>query len=263
MKQKQGLQKIEEIIKLSKADIHIHTNYSDGEPTVEELLAYIEAETDLAVIAITDHDTVAGAKLAHQMTKEKEYRFEVIIGEEVTSLEGHILGLFLTHTIPAGLSAHQVLKEIHAQGGIAIASHPFEHSRLKNPNLITMDGVGAITLIKERHHFDGVEVVNGTPTLASQNFRAALLNGTILGLAETGSSDAHIKEAVGRAYTLFQGQTTNDFKRELLNRQTQAMHPHWTIMALLKYLYFFIPKGVRLVTNTIIHGRLPKRNDLY
>jgi len=263
MKQKRGLTKIEELIKLSKADLHIHTNASDGRPTVEELLKFIEEKTDIDVIAITDHDTIKSALKAKELMAKKNYRFELIIGEEVSSKQGHILGLYLKKEIPAGLTARETIKEIHSQGGLAIASHPFEHNRFNSPEMINMDGVGAATLIRERTKFDGIEIVNGTPTLNDENISAAALNKTLLGLAETGSSDAHILEGVGRAYTLFEGKTAKDLKKAILSRQTQAMQASWTLLALLKYLFFFIPHGFRIAVNTIVHGRLPKRDDLF
>lgn len=250
---KQGIKKIEEIKHLGKADLHIHTNFSDGRASVQEILDYVQNFTDLDVIAITDHDTIEGAQLAQKLMLEKYFRFELIVGEEITSQEGHILGLFLKETIPPDLPAHEILKQIKAQGGIAIAAHPFEHSRFKNPNVITMDGVGAATLLKERHHFNGIEIVNATPTLNDEDLKASALNKTLLGLAETGSSDAHIKEAIGRGYTLFEGKTTRDLKKAILSRQTQAMHADWTIMALIKYTFFFVPYGFRILIYSILH----------
>ena len=258
-----NLEKFIKVDRLGKADLHIHSNYSDGEPTIVEILNYIQDKTDLDLIAITDHDTIEGALEAKAVAENNHYRFKVIVGEEISSSEGHILGLFLRKTVPAGLPAHQVLHEIHTQGGIAIASHPFEHSRLNNPKVIIMDGVGATTLIKERHHFDGIEIVNATPTLDNENIRAAALNKTLLGLAETGSSDAHIKEAIGHGFTLFEGHSPEDFKKAISLGQTQAMHADWNFTTLMKYLFFFIPKGIRLVINTLVHGQLPKREDIF
>ena len=49
---------------ISKADVHIHSNFSDGAPGITEILDYVEDKTNLDVIAITDHDTIEGAKLA-------------------------------------------------------------------------------------------------------------------------------------------------------------------------------------------------------
>lgn len=255
---KKGIKKIEDLKNLAKADLHIHTNLSDGRPTIEEVLEYIQNKTDLDVIAITDHDTIENALKAFEIAKARNYRFQVIIGEEVGAIEGHILGLFLKESIPGGLSAHETLKRIHEQHGIAIAAHPFEYSRFQNPNMETMDGVGATTLIKERHHFNAIEVVNATPTLGDENLRSTILNKTILGLAETGSSDAHILEAIGHGYTLFEGKSASDLRKAIIHHQTQAMFSSWTLLALIKYLFFFIPLGIRMFIYTIIHGWRPK-----
>ncbi len=259
---KHGLKKIEDFRHLGKADLHIHSNFSDGKPSVQEILDYTQNYTDLNIIAITDHDTIAGALEAHKLMLQKYYRFELIIGEEVTAEEGHILGLFLTEAIEPGLTARETIKRIHSQGGVAIAAHPFESYYFKNPRMITMQGVGAKVLLKERKLFDAIEIVNATPTLDDENLSAAVLNKTLLGLAETGSSDAHIPEAIGRAYTLFEGKTARELKRAIQNQQTQAMHAKWTLMALIKYVFFFIPLGLRILFNTLRHGRLPKRTDL-
>src|SRR3989337_4011960 len=129
---KKGIHIIEEFIKISKADYHIHTNYSDGKPTPLEVLEYVENETDLAVIAITDHDTLGGVLEARELMKKKSYRFELIIGEEVTAKEGHIIGLFLKEKVEPGLSAKETVKKIKEQNGLAIADHPFEKTSWTN-----------------------------------------------------------------------------------------------------------------------------------
>ena len=87
--------KIENLAGLGKADYHIHSNFSDGKPSVEEILDWVENQTDLDLIAITDHDTVDGAMLAKQIMNEKSFRFSLIIGEEISTKSGHIIGLFL------------------------------------------------------------------------------------------------------------------------------------------------------------------------
>lgn len=262
MAEKKGLKKIEEVAHLGKADLHIHSNHSDGRPTILEILDYVEERTDLDVIAITDHDTISGALEAVELMKKKKYRFEIIIGEEITSKEGHILGLFLKEPIKPNLEAHTVLRKIKEQGGLAIAAHPFQHYRLRNPDMATMDGVGALTLIKNNKMLNGIEIVNATPTLGEENLRASILNKTLLFRSETGSSDAHIVEAIGKGYTLFEGKNSAHLLFALQHHQTQAVYGAWTLMALLKYLFFFIPKGIRMGVFTLINGRPEKRTDL-
>lgn len=233
--------------RIGKADLHIHSNFSDGHPSIEEILEYVQLQTDLDVIAITDHDTIEGAVLAQKLSRDANYRFEIIIGEEISCLEGHILGLFLKESIPGGISAKEAAMRIKEQGGIAIAAHPFYKTNLVNSNMVVMNGVGAKVLFQIHHFIDALEVVNATPTLADENLAASLMNRTLLFRAETGSSDAHILEAIGRAYTAFEGKTAEDLRKALKHRQTQAIFNGWTALALVKYLFFFIPIGLRLM----------------
>lgn len=239
--------KLENFIGLGKADYHIHSNYSDGKPTVEEILEYAENKTDLDVIAIVDHDTIEGVQKALELTKLKKYRFDLIVGEEVSTTDGHIVGLYLSSKIEPGKSAQETVDEIKRQGGIAIASHPFQHTRFSNDQMVTMDGIGSKVLYDLRFDLNAVETVNATPTLADENVGVTAMNRTLLRIAELGASDAHIKEAIGMGYTAFEGNTAEDFRQAIKTHQTTAIYGRWTVLALLKYLYFFIPVGVRLL----------------
>ncbi|OQB05981.1 MAG: PHP domain protein [bacterium ADurb.Bin212] len=239
-------------VKLGRADLHIHSNYSDGKPGIEEILEYVQYKTDLNVIAITDHDTIEGAVLAKGLAKSKAYRFEVIVGEEISCLEGHLLALYIKEAIKPNQSVSEAIKEVRAQGGISIAAHPFYHTRLKNDHMVVMNGIGAKELIANHHGLDAIEIVNSTPTLADENLAASFINRTLLFRAETGSSDAHILDAIGRGYTIFEGKTSDDLRHAIKHQQTQAMYRGWSVLAALKYLWFFIPKGFRLLwSNTI------------
>jgi len=252
-KQKNLVSKILKHKKLGKADLHMHSNFSDGKPGITEILNYVEDNTDLNVIAITDHDTLEGALLAKDIVDSGKYRFEVIIGEEVTSKSGHILGLFLKEKVEPHQSVKKTIEDIKSQGGIAIASHPFQHTRFKDESQATMDGIGAKELIRNKLTLDGLEVVNATPTLANENLSASLLNNTMLFIAETGSSDAHIVEAIGKGYTTFEGTTAKELHHAIMTEQTVAIHDKWTFSALAKYLFFFIPIGLRLAGHTIMN----------
>ncbi|MEI8143049.1 MAG: PHP-associated domain-containing protein [Candidatus Berkelbacteria bacterium] len=257
--EKTGIKSLEKMARLSKADLHIHTNHSDGRPSVLEVLEYVENETDLDAIAIADHDTMDGYFEAVEIMKKKKYRFVLIPGEEVTTQQGHILALFIKKPIQGGLTVHHTLKRIKEQNGIRIAAHPFQHVRVRSPEYLTMDGIGLVAMLQEAKLLNGVETINATPTLGEENLRATFVNRTLLFKAETGSSDAHIKEAIGRGYTLYEGKSADDLKVALRHHQTQAMHGSWTLRALLRYAFFFIPKGFRMLFFTLLHGRAPQR----
>lgn len=258
--QKEHLKNIEKHarIRLGKADLHIHSNFSDGKPTVPEILNYVEEKTDLDVIAITDHDTIDGALYAKELMNKKKYRFDLVIGEEISTKEGHLIGLFLNKAILPGLSVHESIKKIVKQGGVPIVPHVFYHTRMNNGKNAVMNGIGIINLIKEKDEIEGIEIINATPTLGKENLNAAFINNTLVLQAEIGSSDAHILDAIGKGYTVFEGKGARDVRDAILKNQTKALNDSWNCLALAKYLFFFVPRGLRLFWNTVSHGRLEK-----
>ena len=103
--------------KLSRADLHLHSTYSDGIPTIEQILKHTEFHTDLEVIAITDHNVIDGSLRARDLWARGSYRFDFIVGEEVSTNEGHLLALFIEKHIPSHLSMEQSIDLIHNQNG--------------------------------------------------------------------------------------------------------------------------------------------------
>jgi len=214
----------------SRADLHMHTNCSDGWPSPSELVDHVIARTDLRVIAVTDHDTLEGAlRVAERAAKTGG--IEVVIGEEVSSRDGHILGLFLERRVRPGMSAAATLHAIHEQGGLAIAPHPFWRTHRRAGNGGVVHGVGWLAAELE---FDAIEVENATPGFYVFNRMAGRL-AIGLGAAQTGSSDAHILDAVGRAYTAFRGRTAADLRRSIEARETVAGRSRYQAVGLVRY----------------------------
>jgi hypothetical protein len=85
--------------RLGRADLHIHTLASDGTAGVTEILEHVERNTELDVIAITDHERIDAALAARSMARDRGLRFEVVVGEEVTTLGGHLLALWIEEPI--------------------------------------------------------------------------------------------------------------------------------------------------------------------
>jgi predicted metal-dependent phosphoesterase TrpH len=190
-----------------RADLHAHTDRSDGSDSPRAVAAFAAA-LGLDVLAVTDHDTLEGALRAADHTAALGGP-EVVIGEEVTSRDGHIIGLFLERPVEPGRSARDTVAAIHDQGGVAIAAHPLWHTaerRGRPPH-----GVGKAALREVR--FDAVEVRNGgvTPSMAAANreARAAVRE---LGLIGVGGSDAHVREALGCSTTLFSGRSAQELR---------------------------------------------------
>ena len=106
------------------ADFHIHSHYSkDCVMPVADILERAR-EVGLDVVAITDHDSAAGGLEARELADR--YGVRVIVGEEVKSSEGEVIGLFLERTIPGGMTFAETIAAIREQGGIVYVPHPFD-----------------------------------------------------------------------------------------------------------------------------------------
>lgn len=197
-----------------KADLHVHTSFSDGMAGPRELLDYVEACTDLDVLAVTDHDDVRGALLAREVWAKGRYRFDFVAGVEVTTVEGHLLALFVEEPLPNLCRMEEALEAVHRQGGIAVAPHPM------NPFTRSL---GAREL-RRAEGLHGIEAANCSPGSGMRRAKALRLNRERLGLAEVGGSDAHFLDFVGAAYTFFPGTTAGELKLAIQERRTQAMN---------------------------------------
>ncbi len=200
------------------ADLHMHTIYSfDGTATVPATLRRAH-EKGLSVIAITDHDEIAGAlnavSLAHL------YGIEVIPGIEITTADGHLLGLFVTEIIPAGLSLVDTVLKVRELGGICIAPHP-------GAGGMGMKSLSVSTIAKALHHPEvadtliGIEAYNAT-ALDKVGIATSRLLTAHLNLASVGNSDAHVPAAIGLGATEFEGTSATDLLSALRNRQTSV-----------------------------------------
>ena len=213
------------------ADLHLHTCFSDGWPTPTDLVEYVRTATRLRVIAITDHDTIEGALRAADLAAGLKGAPEVIVGEEVSSRQGHIVGLFLERRVRAGMSAAATVHAIRDQGGIAIAAHPFWRTNRQVQGRGRVHGVGWLAAELD---FDAIEVENSTPGFYLFNQMAHRLT-EATGVAEVGNSDAHILDAVGRAFTSFPGRSAADLRDAIREGRTVAHRQRYKALGLVRY----------------------------
>ena len=214
----------------SKADLHIHSTHSDGLATPEEIVAYAATRTDLKVIAVTDHNTIEGSLRAREAAFEHP-GLEVVVGSEITSKWGHILGLYLTEDVRAGLSAVDTIAAINDQGGIAIIAHPFANRAFGPFGLKSLgDKIDEVA-------FQAMEVYNSSPYLVLANRLAAKAFAAGQGIAATGGSDAHVLKAVGRGYTLFRGTTAAELRRSIEELETSAVAQRGGMSIALRYMW--------------------------
>ena len=205
---------------MGKADLHIHTRYGDGMATVPALLTYVQELTALDLLAVTEHDTLRAGAEARELHARGDYRFGVVCGEEVTTLDGHLIALFIDEPVVSFQRLEPTLAAIHRQGGIAIAPHPLSFLTRS----ITRRAFERIAASDDPAvRFDAVEEHNMSPAGRVASARVQKLNAERLHLACIGASDAHFLQSVGCAYTTFAGVTEADLRAAIAAKTTVAV----------------------------------------
>lgn len=202
--------------RLGRADLHVHTLASDGTSGIVEILDRIEREGDLDVVAITDHERVDAALAARALARERGLATEIVVGEEVSTLGGHLLALFIEERIRPLRSLRTTIGEIHEQGGIAIPAHPLV------PYPLCAQGWVLRRLLSDpdpRVQPDAIEAFN--PTTLGRPWHGRVVRfADEHGLAKVGNSDAHASEAIGTGWTSFPGRSAEELRSAILERRT-------------------------------------------
>jgi len=167
--------------------MHSHTMWSGDSTTTPDEIRDAVVAAGLDVICITDHNAITGAiELASSLP------CRVVVGEELKTHAGEIIGLFLRERVPIGVQPAQAAELIRAQGGVVYVPHPFDPMRrnLAEPAMRDLAAAGLI---------DAIEVINAKTSLQSLNRRAAAF-AEEFDLAAGAGSDAHVPLALGAAY---------------------------------------------------------------
>ena len=244
--------------KLAFADFHIHTRFSRDSILTEERFIEKAVERGLTHVAITNHNNVEGAIAVRDKVAELGMtdRLTVILGEEVSTADGEVVGLFLTKTIPRGLSANETADEIHRQGGLVSIPHPFDPfrgSHIKEGPLRNLAEVGKI---------DCVEVFNCRITLQRHNLEAAEFakRYEIPGIA---ASDSHSSFEVAMAFNAMpEFATADELKASLLKNEWHASRSSVFIHATTRWAVwknaFDGWRGKRTATGPILGPQKPE-----
>lgn len=180
--------------RLVSLDPHVHTAASgDSTADVDAVLEHAD-RAGLDAVAITDHDTMAGARRA--LERAASYDVVVIPGVEVSTADGHLLALDVADRPTPGRPLARTVGAVRRQGGAAVVPHPFQRSR---------HGVARSALVD----CDGIEVYNALAMTGLQNRRARAF-ARRRGFPQLGGSDAHTPEMVGRAHTVVEVATDTE-----------------------------------------------------
>jgi predicted metal-dependent phosphoesterase TrpH len=170
-----------------RVDLHSHTMWSGDSTTTPDELARAVAESGLDVVCITDHNAIVGAQRV-----AGELPCRVVVGEELRTTAGELIGLFLRERVPVGVTPVEAAQRIRDQGGIVYVPHPFDPMRRNLSERALRD-------LAERGLLDAIEVLNSKTSLPSLNARAAEFAAEF-DLAAGAGSDAHVPDAIGAAF---------------------------------------------------------------
>lgn len=205
---------------MSLADLHIHTKGSDGLMEPNQVVDLADA-LGLTTIAITDHEIIDPAVEALEYAQKKGSELEIIIGTEITTSEGHLVGLYLQENIPSGKSADWTIQQIHDQGGLVVAPHPvYKWTRSLNDKRI-------LSIIKNPDpeiYFDGFEIFNAgvydnPHTKANLDAKKLFLSYSDYLGSPLGGTDTHFY-TIGRGLTGFRG----NLREAIESKQTAVFY---------------------------------------
>jgi predicted metal-dependent phosphoesterase TrpH len=167
-----------------RVDLHLHSSYShDGQSSLAQLIEKCR-ECDLDRIALTDHNTVEGALALQRMEPGL-----AIVGEEVKTQQGEVIGLFITGPLPPYLPAGEVMDLIHEMGGLVYVPHPFDRRR---------SNFSAERLVELAERIDIIETYN--PWCDPAANQAAVRFATDLDKVAATGSDSHSARELGRSW---------------------------------------------------------------
>jgi len=177
-------------------DLHCHTSASFDSLARPAAVARAAAARGLTHLAITDHERIDGALEARSAAPEG---LTIIVGEEIRTLDGDLIALFLDRAIPPGLSAEATIAAVREQGGLVGIPHPFDRLRGSLARGKADDRLGALA-----GSVDFIEAWNARLMFGDGNARAAAL-ARAAGMPGVAVSDAHSVLEVGVASTILQG----------------------------------------------------------
>ncbi len=209
-------------MKMIKADFHVHSNYSGDSVNTCEIIIEQAKKKNLGCIAVCDHGNVNGSVALNKM----ELTCKIIISEEIKTNEGEIIGLFLKETIPNFMSPEDTIKAIREQNGIVCIPHPFDPYRGSAMQEETLERI---------HDLIDIVEVRNSRTIPFQKMERPLEFAQKYAKLQSGGSDAHVPNEIGRTYVEMPDFTGRDDFLEALSHGTvhySASNPVQTVLGL-------------------------------
>jgi predicted metal-dependent phosphoesterase TrpH len=201
---------------IGHADLHVHP--SGNTVSAETLTAVYAAlrASDLQVAVLTDHDRVDVAQELVARSRDEGIPIKLVVGEEITTREGHLLGVGLAARVPAGLSLAATVAAVHEQGGIAVVAHPLLPTYIAaSAHLLVELAEGDLCCRP-----DALEAMHPLAAWVPGWRRRVERLAQRCGYAVVGGSDAHVPRSVGRGRTCFHGDTEAALLAAIRGRKT-------------------------------------------
>jgi len=177
-------------------DLHSHTSASFDSLASPRSVVRAAASRGLTHLAITDHDRIDGALEARDIAAHEGLSLTVLVGQEIRTRDGDLIGVFLDRPIPSGLDAFDAIEAVRAQGGLVGIPHPFDRFRGSLLGAGEVEGLARLV--------DWVESHNARIMIGNGNQRAAEFAAAHR-LAGIAVSDAHSVLEIGVAYVALDG----------------------------------------------------------
>ncbi|HEX8025067.1 MAG TPA: PHP domain-containing protein [Candidatus Limnocylindrales bacterium] len=209
-------------------DLHCHTSASFDSLASPASVVRAAVARGLTHLAITDHDRIDGAVAARDLAMAEGDEVTILVGQEIRSRDGDLVGVFLQHAVPGGLSATETIIAVHEQGGLIGIPHPYDRAR--GSSLIRGED-RQMTLDAVAGSVDWIEAWNARIILGDGNERAAAL-AVEVGVPGVAVSDAHTTLEVGVAATIVTGDpSTADGLRAALSGERRLVTGHGSAYA--------------------------------
>ncbi len=201
-----------------RADLHIHPSDDPSAAHSPDAFYASLLGSDLDVAVLADHDRVDVAEELVARSRAERTSIELVVGEEITSRGGHVLGIGLTTRVPRGLSLTETIAAIHEQGAIAVVAHPL----LPIWTAASEDTLVGLADGDRRTRPDALEAMHPLAAWLPGWRRRVEELAVRCGYAVVGGSDAHLARSVGRGRTVFAGTTAADLFAAIRATRTWA-----------------------------------------
>ncbi|OHD12635.1 MAG: hypothetical protein A2Y41_09995 [Spirochaetes bacterium GWB1_36_13] len=219
---------------MQKAIFHLHTHCSKDASIQPEALLDFALKHDIKILGVTDHNSIQGALEVQELALRKSSAVKVIVGSEIATESGEVIGLFLKKDIQSRMSVLKTIEEIKSQNGLVYLPHPFDtlrRERIRDKSLIEQN----------EKWIDVIEVFNSRCLKRKDNRNAAIFSDRFQ-KHQLWGSDAHFLYELKNCIVEMPGfENQNDFLEKLKYAKpiaTKKSYRGFLQSILRKYLFF-------------------------